>query len=45
MSYMFYYCEKLLSFPDISKWNITNLKKMENMFSGCNIKNIPKKFK
>ena len=50
MSYMFSgdYREVTLlsSLPDISKWNISNVTTMENMFKGCiKLKNIPKKFK
>ena len=35
MSYMFYYCESLISVPDLSKWNISNVKDMSWMFNGC----------
>jgi len=35
MSYMLYWCEKLSSLPDISKWNINTVTNMSSMFSGC----------
>jgi len=35
MSYKFKNCQKLLSFPDISKWNINNVNNISYMFSGC----------
>ena len=35
LSYMFYECYSLISFPNISKWNTNNIKKMESMFRGC----------
>ena len=36
MSAMFNECNSLISLPDISKWNISNVKDMGSMFSGCN---------
>jgi surface protein len=33
---MFSGCSSLLSFPDISNWNISNVIYMNDMFSGCN---------
>ena len=35
MSYMFKGCSSLLSIPDISKWNTSNVKNMSYMFYGC----------
>ena len=32
---MFYKCNSLISLPDISKWDITNVKYMDKMFFGC----------
>ena len=46
MYMMFEGCESLTSLPDISKWNIKNLKEYGSMFEGCSKKlKIPKKFK
>ena len=36
MSNMFYYCNSLISLPDISKWNTSNVYNMDRMFSECN---------
>ena len=33
---MFYECNSLISLPDISNWNTSNVKNMSNMFYGCN---------
>ena len=35
ISYMFFGCSSLLSFPDLSKWDISNIKYIEFMFLGC----------
>ena len=35
-SYMFYYCESLISLPDISKWNTSNIRYINGLFSYCN---------
>ena len=35
MSYMFKECNSLISLPDISKWNTTNVTHMSAMFTGC----------
>ena len=35
MSYMFYNCISLNEFPDIHKWNTSNLTYTFCMFSGC----------
>ena len=35
MSRMFYECESLLSLPDISKWNNSNVTHMRDMFYNC----------
>ena len=35
MSYMFYGCKSLIFFPDITKWNISNLIDMNSQFSYC----------
>ena len=43
---MFSGCENLIELPDISKWNISNVKDKSNMFEKCNkYLNIPDKFK
>ena len=44
MSGMFSWCESLNNLPDISKWDTKNCTKMNEMFSCCNNKIIPKKF-
>ena len=36
MNRMFYGCNSLISLPDISKWNTSNVNYMIYMFSGCN---------
>jgi len=42
---MFYGCENLNELPDISKWNINKVDKMEEMFENCfNSLIIPNKF-
>ena len=33
---MFYECNSLISLPDLSKWNTSNVNYMNFMFSGCN---------
>ena len=39
---MFYKCNSLISLPDISKWNTSNVNDMSYMFVGCNsIKSLP----
>ena len=35
MNHMFNICSKLLSLPDISKWNTNNLNNMRAMFQEC----------
>ena len=46
MSSMFQFCKSLTSLPDISKWNISNVSDMTNMFWECEkTLNIPSKFK
>ena len=35
MSYMLYECNSLISLPDITELDITNVKDMNNMFFGC----------
>ena len=46
MSYIFNRCNSLISLPDISKWNTSNVNDMRWMFYGCNESlNIPSKFK
>ena len=46
MESMFEECVKLSNLPDISNWDITNVKNKEDMFKGCKqLKNIPYKFK
>ena len=32
---MFNDCKKLSSLPDLSKWKLNNLERIENMFKGC----------
>ena len=45
MNNMFNGCKSLISFPDISKWNTSNVTKMNFMFDGCfNYLNIIPKF-
>ena len=42
MNNMFYGCESLITLPDISKWNTSNVTKMTNMFYGCkSLKSLP----
>ena len=42
MSCIFYECSSLLSIPDISKWNTSNIINMNYLFGKCkNIENIP----
>jgi len=42
MSFEFYCCESLLSFPDISKWNTNNVTDMVYMFNCCkSLKSLP----
>ena len=42
MSYLFYECNLLESIPDISKWNISNVKYIHGIFSGCkSLKSLP----
>ena len=36
ISYMFYKCNSLISLPDISNWNTSNVNNMSNIFSECN---------
>ena len=36
MSSMLYECNSLISLPDISKWNTSNVNGMSKMFSGFN---------
>ena len=39
---MFCGCKSLISLPDLSKWNISNVRNMNCMFCGCNsIKSLP----
>ena len=46
MDSMFSECYSLSSLPDISKWNISNVINMKDMFKNCSKKlKIPKKFK
>ena len=38
----FYNCSKLISLPDISKWNINKVKNIDKMFFGCSsLKSMP----
>ena len=42
MSNMFYECNSLISLPDISKWNTSNVNSLNNMFYECfSIKSLP----
>ena len=34
---MFYSCSSLISLPDISKWNLKNIKKLESIFENCSL--------
>ena len=38
MKFMFYNCSSLTSFPDITKWKINTIHKIDftSMFDGCN---------
>ena len=46
MESLFDGCCNLKSLPDISKWNISNLKNKNDMFKNCSKNlNIPEKFK
>ena len=46
MNNLFENCSSLKSLPDMSKWDINNVKEMEYMFKGCSESLvIPKKFK
>ena len=45
MSRIFNECSKLLSLPDISKWNTNNVYKHNNVFDNCSkLQNIPNIF-
>ena len=45
MSGMFAECVLLLSLPDISNWNTSNVTNMSYMFDGCKTSlNVPSKF-
>ena len=35
MKNMFSFCSSVADFPDISKWNINNVKEKEGMFYQC----------
>ena len=42
LSYMFYNCSLLISLPDISKWNIDNIRDISYMFYYCSsLKSLP----
>ena len=41
MSGIFSGCRSLKSLPDISKWNIENVKNIREMFSGLSLESIP----
>ena len=42
MSYMFYACSSLISLPDISKWDTSNVKDMHSLFYKCiSLKSLP----
>ena len=45
MFYMFQGCEQLKSIGDISKWNISKVEYMNNMFYNSGITNIPNWYK
>ena len=32
---MFFYCDQLISLPDINKWNLINVVEKKDMFTGC----------
>ena len=36
MSKIFYLCYSLISLPDLSKWNIDNVKYIDDIFNSCN---------
>ena len=35
MEGLFQGCSALISLPDLSKWNISKVKNMNNLFNGC----------
>ena len=42
MSFMFENCSSLVSLPDISKWNTSNVTDMRRMFENCSsLKSFP----
>ena len=42
MSGIFQECKSLISIPDISKWDISNVKRIDNMFNECeSLKSLP----
>ena len=42
MSYLFYFCKSLKSFPDISKWDTSKVTDMSSIFHGCDsLKSLP----
>ena len=46
MSFMFNECNSFHSLPDVSNWDISNVKSVTKIFGGCNeLLNIPNKFK
>ena len=42
---MFQGCEQLKSVGDLSKWDVSNVKRMNFMFNNSGITNIPKWYK
>ena len=45
MSTMFSNCKQLKSVGDLSKWNVSNVKFMNDIFNKSGITNIPKWYK
>ena len=42
MEHMFNNCNSLVSLPDISKWDTSNVKNMKRMYNNCNsLMNLP----
>ena len=41
ISYMFFGCVSLLSLPDISKWNTSNITNMSYLFYWCSLPSLP----
>jgi len=43
MNELFYNCYSLISLPDLSKWDISNVEDMDRMFCNCySLNSLPK---